>query len=326
MVEWNGARTSNTVEEASTSSNAKPLTIKTRATRKLREVRITSKASGDESSDGGEVRVITQRHKELGIFTASSYMWLYYAVYPAPGISIVPVGTLAGPNEAHAILDPCENYDADAVPNSNATYEFAGVDAERPGLLYSKTLPCVLPGCCRESTMVSLTHSCPFWATTGKWRQNTVQPIANVPLQQQKQRLDVRIFRLQMAECEPVATYAVYADPKNLDTGKHPYWLIETVGHPYSAPHGLKDAWFQTIRVGTWIVDIQWFQCTSEDPNHKSYKKLDGAPTHLPMKAFITEKALEWAHFSPRLGTGVLSDESHMKLMRHNFSNVRADD
>mmetsp|Transcript_38432 Transcript_38432/g.63664 ORF Transcript_38432/g.63664 Transcript_38432/m.63664 type:complete len:696 (+) Transcript_38432:3650-5737(+) len=312
-----------------------------KAARKSRTVRILTKAAGGECRDGGEERIITQKHKQPGIFTASSYMWLYYAVYPATGVSLVPVGSLAGPNEAHGVLDPCENYDADAVADSNSMYDFAGVDSEQPGLLYSKALPCVAP-CCRDIASVSLVNrQCPFWATTGRWRQNTVNPIANVPLQQQKQRMKTELFRAQMLLQPPIALYAVYADPRRLEAGQHPYWLVETRCHPYAAPRGLKDAYSITITVGTYIVDVNWFQCTSNDPNHKAYKKLDVLePTseernanekdvdascsvvHLKMKAFITETCLEWAHFSPRLGTGVFADESHLRLMRHNFSNV----
>jgi len=313
----------------------------TKAARKSRTVRIAAKAVGGECRDGGEERIITQKHRAPGIFTASSYFWLYYAVYPASGVSIVPVGTVAGPNEAHGILDPCENYDADAVANSNSTYEFAGVDVDRPGLLYDKTLPCVAP-CCREVASISLVNTqCPFWATTGRWCQNTVNAIANVPMQQLKQRMNTELFRAQMLQQPPVALYAVYADPRRLEAGQHPYWLVETTRHPYAAPRGLKDVQGATITIGTYIVDVYWFKCTSNDPNHKAYKKLDVLePTseernanekdvdascsvvHLKMKAFITETCLEWAHFSPRLGTGVFADESHLRLMRHNFSNV----
>ena len=237
------------------------------------------------------------------------------------------MGTIAGVNEAHAVIDPCENYDADSVPGSHLMFEFYGVDPDREGLLYSRTLPCVLPGCCRESSRISLAAApCPLWATVGKWRQNTVNPIANVPMQQQKQHLDVKIFRLQMCDCPPESLYAVYADPKQLEAGRHPYWLVESTCHPYKAPRGLKDPWDQTIAVDTWIVDVHWFECTSEDPNHKAYRKLLGAATHLTMKAFVTERGLKWAHYSPRLNTGVFSDESHLCVMRHNFSNIIASD
>ena len=107
-----------------------------------------SKAAGHEEQEGGGVRVVTQRQKEQGIFSAHKCFWLYYAVYPAVGVKLVPVGQMCkSPLEAHAILDPCDNADADSVVDSNSTYEFGGVLADQPGLLFTKTLPCVCSVC-----------------------------------------------------------------------------------------------------------------------------------------------------------------------------------
>jgi len=170
-----------------------------------------------------------------------------------------------------------------------------------------------------------------------------VNPIANVPAQLQAKRLDTDLFRAKMVQEPAVSLYAVYADPKQLEAGHHPYWLVETLRHPYKAPKGLKDGLGVTIREGTWIVDAHWFKCKSDDPTHKAYQKLhielavpadnDAAPNenathyahsvvHLPMKAFVTEVQLEWARYSPRLESGVLSDHGHLAIMKHNFSNI----
>ena len=54
-----------------------------RLSRSSRIIKFTSKAAGKEESEGGEERVVTQKHKEPGIFTADKYFWLHYAVYPA---------------------------------------------------------------------------------------------------------------------------------------------------------------------------------------------------------------------------------------------------
>jgi hypothetical protein len=111
-------------------------------------ITITLKEAGGEELEGGEVRIVTQQAKKPGIFNPSNYFWLYYAVYPAVGVSMVPVGTLCKSDlEAHAVLDPVENIDADAVQHSNSTYELAGVDPNQPGLLYAKTLPCLCVVC-----------------------------------------------------------------------------------------------------------------------------------------------------------------------------------
>jgi len=311
---------------AELSSSVEP---KAKASRAARKIRIVTKAAGSEGSDGGEERIITQKAKEPGIFTAHNYFWLYFAVYPAVGVTIVPVWQQAGPTEAHAILDPVENADADSIEHSNSTYEFAGVDATRPGLLYSKTLPCVCQ-VCRDPSSIALTESrCPFWATTGKWRQNTVHALVNVPLQQKKQRLDSTVFRLQMLQCPTFnseqpekSLFAAYADPRHIEKGGHKYWLVLCMRLPYLAPKGLKDALGKTITAGHYIVDVRWYECTSDDPNHKAYRLLEGGIVHLKMSALITEVGLEWAHYSPRLATGVLSDGSHLALMQHNYSNV----
>ena len=91
---------------------------------------------------------------------------------------------------------------------------------------------------------------------------------------------------------------------------------------PYAAPKGLKDALGKTITAGHYIIDVRWYACTSDDSNHKAYRLLEGENVHLKMSGLVTEVGLEWAHYSPRQATGVLSDGSHLALMRHNYSNV----
>ena len=231
--------------------------------------------TGSEHMDGGTTRTVTQKMKMPGIFSAFAYFWLFYDVYPSQ-VTIVPIGQHAKRGEAHGVLDPTENYDADAVAGSHFMFEYAGVDASQPGLLYKKTLTCMC-SICRDpaSIRLSLSPTCPFWATTGKWQQATVNPVANVPAQLQKKRTDVQLFRLQMVARDVPATYAVYANQKELEVGGHPYWLMLVSTHPEKAPSGLKDAWGCTIRAGTWIVQATWLKCTSADPNHKAYKLLE---------------------------------------------------
>jgi hypothetical protein len=156
-----------------------------------------------------------------------------------------------------------------------------------------------------------------------------VNAIANVPLQQQQKRLDTTAFRLQM-EAVPVLAdgvlYALYGDPDQLEKGGHPYWLVSVRRNPYQAPQGLRDVQGKTINKGNWIVDALWYECTSEDPNHKAYHMLPGDVIHVRLSSFVTEVGLEWVHYSPgRQGTratGIFSDASHLRVMRHNFSNV----
>ena len=180
--------------------------------------------------------------------------------------------------------------------------------------------------------------------------------IANVPLQQKKQRLDTTSFRLAM-ERYPVpregdgVLYALYGDPRELERGGHPYWLIAVTNNPYQAPKWLKCAQGNTIAMKNWIVNARWYSCTSDDPNHKAYELLPVRPTPLPnghspnapappclcgqhhphvhvrLSSFVTETGLEWARYqqgrtADRLSTGVFSDVGHLAVMRHNFSNV----
>ena len=74
----------------------------------------------------------------------------------------------------HAVLDPAANVDADAVTGSNATYEYAGIDARQPELLFTKAFTCYCPPC-RDSASVRLDYcSCAFLECTGRWQQQTV--------------------------------------------------------------------------------------------------------------------------------------------------------
>lgn len=193
------------------------------------------------------------------------------------------------------------------------------------------------------------THSCSLLQ---------VNAIANVPLQQKKQRLDTTTFRLSM-EKFPVPVdgdgvlYALYGDPRELERGGHPYWLIAVQRNAYKAPRGLKCAQGNTIAINNWIVNARWYSCTSNDPNHKAYELLpvplpDSHPlnapppvcacgqqsphVHVRLSSFVTEVGLEWARYLPgryqeggaasRPSTGVFSDHGHLAVMRHNFSNV----
>ena len=182
--------------------------------------------------------------------------------------------------------------------------------------------------------------------------------IANVPLQQKKQRLDTTTFRLSMEKC-PIPRdgdgllYALYGDPRELERGGHPYWLIAVIKNPYQAPKGLKCAQGNTVAMKNWIVNARWYSCTSDDPNHKAYTLLPVPPNPLPkdhpanvspppwtcacgqdsphvhvrLSSFVTETGIEWARYqegrtADRPSTGVLSDVGHLAIMRHNFSNV----
>lgn len=150
----------------STTGNSSSTAPQWTGQRRSRVVRIVSKPVGQEGSDGGEERIVTQQQRTPGYFTAHAYFWLYYAVYPATGMTIIPVDQVAQPNECHAILDAAEDVDADSVEGSNATYAFAGVDPSQPNLLLKKTFSCYCPAN-RTNGALSTEHRCPHWAFTG---------------------------------------------------------------------------------------------------------------------------------------------------------------
>ena len=57
------------------------------------------------------------------------------------------VGELAEAGECHAHLDDAADADADSIPGSNSTYEFAGVCAAQPQTLYTRTYSCACRRC-----------------------------------------------------------------------------------------------------------------------------------------------------------------------------------
>jgi hypothetical protein len=75
-----------------------------------------------------------------------------------------------------------------------------------------------------------------------------------------------------------------------------------------------------TIRGGTWIFDAYFFESTSADQQRRSYKLLDGEKVHVTVESLIQEADLEFDRDG--MHDRILGDLSHLKIMRHNFSNV----
>lgn len=100
-------------------------------------------------------------------------------------------------------------------------------------------------------------------------------------------------------------------------TGR-PYWLVQTVTHPYKAGKGLKSSDGSVIRKGMWIVDAEWYECISDDPQIRKYKLVEGV-IHLPIGSIVTEIGLK---FNAGHHEFLLGDDEHRKISQHNFSNV----
>ena len=87
------------------------------------------------------------------------------------------------------------------------------------------------------------------------------------------------------------------------------------------APNNLKAQDGSTIRGGTWIFDAYFFKSTSADQQRRSYKLLDGEKVHVTVESLIQEADLEFDRDG--MHDRILGDSSHLKIMRHNFSNVQ---
>ena len=77
----------------------------------------------------------------------------------------------------------------------------------------------------------------------------------------------------------------------------------------------------RSIAKNAWIVEAQWYQSTSDDQGRKSYRLLEGL-AYVPIGTIIQEAELEWKREGRSGGESILSRESHLSLMRHNYSNV----
>ena len=283
--------------------------------RRSRQVEILQQAAGQEHTSEGETRIEQQGQRAQGIFTARAYYWMYYAPGPNRDMEIVKPGERAQLGQCHALLDAAANVDADSVTASNSTYEYAGVDARQPELLFTKTFTCYCR-CCRDPSSISLRNrGCPFAESTGRWQQQTVATIQGVARIAAERRVDTRIFGTSMQEQHLYAVFGGYAE-----RGGRPYWLLWCVKAPYPAPRGLKSQDGSTINMNWWIIDAYWFASTSESEGRRSYKLLDDQLVHVFVKSIVQEADLE---FERNLrGERVLGDEAHLKIVRHNFSNV----
>ena len=79
----------------------------------------------------------------------------------------------------------------------------------------------------------------------------------------------------------------------------------------------------KTIRKGTLVVTAEWYESTSDSQDRKSYKLLEGEKVTVPVASLVQEHGLEWAREGRGpSGESILSKESHLALMSHDFSNV----
>ena len=297
---------------------------------------------GKEGSSVGEVRTETLGPRQPGIFAAANYFWLYYAVLGSgctvvPGDIVQKVETLAEPGQCHAILDDAEDAaDADSVPGSNSTYEFAGTDPDPAnGTLFRRPFVCRCPYC-REDASAPLTErcSCPLATTVGVWQFDAVHSTAGVAKKVLAAKLKAHDFArcvepefipsLHSNEARKPGLYAVAGS--FLEKGKRPYWLLLVKSKGYKASKSIKSA-VGTIQAGWWIIDAYWYVCTSDGQDRKSYKLLvekdengkEKAPelVHVTVGALVQEHGLQFERDFGYHRESILSNESHLRIMSH---------
>ena len=320
------ATTATTTAAATTTTTASATATAARKRRAKRKRTIVAIDRGEEA-DGirrEENSRVEMRNEVDGIFSATKYHWLFFAL-PSPNVKVVPWGTVCKPDECHAVLDEREEGDADEVKGSTSLYEFAGINPrETEAELYLRCFPCQCM-VCRNSSLSESFEACPNISQTGRWRRAACHRSHGAVKRAAKKRDDVEAFAKSIAAEK---LYAAAGDPKNLERGGRPYWLLRTLGkaRKISEKKGVR-AWDSpkatTIKKGTWAVRAQWYVSTAIDPNQKrhGYKLLPGY-VYVEVKTIIQEHGLEFQH-EGRAGSGAectMRDADHTRVMQHNFA------
>ena len=93
---------------------------------------------------------------------------------------------------------------------------------------------------------------------------------------------------------------------------------------PYKTKKPTKVAGGSTIKTGTLVVDAQWYLSTSDAQTRKSYKLQSAETVTLPVCSLVQEHDLAWEREWRAPGAEhIISNESHLRLMCHNYSNTK---
>ena len=120
--------------------------------------------------------------------------------------------------------------------------------------------------------------------------------------------------------------FAAAGDPKNLERGGRPYWLLRITANPFKCNSKLR-AWADPkatiIPAKTWVVKAQWYLSTADDHRDKrqGYKLLSD-PVYVKVSTIIQELGLQFQH-EGRAGSDALStlgEAEHDRIMGHNFA------
>ena len=271
-----------------------------------------------EAGADGEERIQVEAPPRPGIFTASKYFWLYYAADGVKGLTKkVGINEGSGPHgsavhgEYHTLLLDAADTDADSIPGSNSTYEFVGMHADKPELLYTRTYSCAC-AICREPSSVALGPSrCPLVGTVGCWRQQTIHSATGVAAQRKVALEGIKEFQ---AKIKPDKLYAAYASYRE-ELGGRPYWLLCTKSKALTNKT-IKVPGGTTIAKNQYYVEAQWYLSSWDSRGCKKYKLLDET-VHVPVSTIVQE------HEGRTGGESTLKEACHAALMQHNYSNVK---
>ena len=147
------------------------------------------------------------------------------------------------------------------------------------------------------------------------WLPGTCFSSHGIAAVQAAQREALRIF------APTVRVDKLYAAAGSLaEIGGRPYWLFRTVSAAYITKKSIKCEKTKKvlIKANNFVVKILWYE--AESVITRSYTLKPGV-TYLPLQTVVQENGLEFDR-AMRDG-GVLSTESHLRLIQHNYSNYK---
>ena len=301
------------IEESTPIEECAPSRPAKRRRLKVREREILEQLPGQEGSGAGVMRTWRQEAQRPGIFSASNYFYLYYALLPTRP-KLVAVGKLAEAGECHGHLEEEANDDASSIKDSNSTYEFVGMSASDVTLLYIRTYTCACALCRSPLTVSTEFSGCSNLGTVGKWRQAFAGAAAGAVKQVAAKRGDAIDFAKAATAGGLYASYGAHSE-----LGARPYWLLKLKKVAYQLKKKAVVEGGTTLRTDSWVVNAQWYVSTSDAQNRKSYKLLEPV-VQIPVGALIQEHGLQWMREAAH--EPILKPASHDLLMLHNYSNV----
>jgi hypothetical protein len=205
-------------------------------------------------------------------------------------------------------------------------YEFVGRNPRLvEGELFTRCYPCHCKVCRDPSSVNTEYRKCPNLSQVGGWCKAACHRSRGAVQRAATQRDDVEAFAKSM---KANALYAAAGDPKNLERGGRPYWLLRTAGKAFKSSGKLRafaHPKAPTIKAKTWVVKAQWYLSTALDHRAKRHAyKLLNEYHFIKVESIIQEPGLDFARgFRATAGCSAestLGDDAHTRIMGHNFA------